>query len=151
MENNVSISIEGLENQQNPDNLPWLENIEPFALEALEKLGKHHWDLSLFFCNNEIIQKLNKQYRNLDESTDVLSFIMGETAGERFLPGDIVISLEKIGENAKEFAVSPKEELHRLVIHGILHLSGMDHSSNDSNEEMLLLQEKLLKEMGVTQ
>ena len=151
MENNVSISIEGLENQQNPDSLPWLENIEPFALEVLEKLGKHHWDLSLFFCNNEIIQKLNKQYRNLDESTDVLSFIMGETAGERFLPGDIVISLEKIGENAKEFAVSPKEELHRLVIHGILHLSGMDHSSNDSNEEMLLLQEKLLKEMGVTQ
>ena len=127
---------------------PWLEKTEDFALEVLEKLGKHHWDLSLFFCGNETIQKLNKQYRNLDESTDVLSFIMGEMAGERFLPGDIVISLEKIEENAKEFGVLPKEELHRLIIHGILHLSGMDHFSNDTNEEMLMLQEKLLAEIG---
>ena len=139
MNNKVTISIEGAEHILAP------AEIESFALEILEKLGKHHWDLSLFFCNNEIIRKLNKQYRNLDESTDVLSFVMGEMAGERFLPGDIVISLEKTAENAKEFKVLPEEELHRLIIHGILHLSGMDHESNDGSEKMLQLQEKLLE------
>ena len=140
MDNNVTISLEGTESPVG------LEKIEAFILEVLERLGKHRWELSIFFCNNQIIQKLNKQYRNLDESTDVLSFIMGENAGERFLPGDIVISLEKVEENAKEFDVSAIEELHRLLIHGILHLVGMDHESNDENEEMLILQEKLLTE-----
>jgi probable rRNA maturation factor len=141
MNNKVTISIEGVESPQEP------EKTETFVLEVLERLGKHHWDLSVFFCNNEIIRKLNNQYRNLDESTDVLSFVMGETAGEHFLPGDIVISLEKTGENAKEYGCSPKEELHRLLIHGILHLAGMDHPSNDDSEEMLVLQEKLLAEI----
>ena len=140
MDNNVTINLEGTESP------PWLEKVEPFTLEVLERLGKHHWDLSIFFCTNKIMQKLNKQYRNLDESTDVLSFIMGEMAGERYLPGDIAISLEKVAENAQEFGVSPKEELHRLLIHGILHLTGMDHASNDAGEEMLMLQEKLLAE-----
>ena len=140
MDNKILISIEGAESP------PWLDGIESFVLAALEKLEKHNWDLSLFFCNNEIIRKLNKQYRNLDESTDVLSFMMGEPDGQRFLPGDIVISLEKTKENALDFGVSPKEELHRLLIHGILHLAGMDHAGNDDEEPMLVLQEQLLKE-----
>ena len=142
MNNKVLISFEGVENPP-----PWLEGIEPFAAAVLEKLEKNNWDLSLFFCNNEIIQKLNKQYRNLDESTDVLSFVMGEIQGGRYLPGDIVISLEKTAENAKAFGVSPEEELHRLLIHGILHLSGMDHTTNDEGEPMLVFQEKLLAEI----
>jgi probable rRNA maturation factor len=140
MNNEVTINMEGVERK------PWAEGAERFILSALDKLEKHHWDLSVFFCSNTIIQKLNSQYRNLDESTDVLSFMMGEMSGERFLPGDIVISLEKAEENALKFNVSPREELHRLLIHGILHLSGMDHATNDENEPMLIFQEKLLKE-----
>ena len=141
MNNQVAIKIEGLENP------PWLGKTEPYILSVLDKLGKNNWDLSIFFCTNEIIRKLNNQYRNLDESTDVLSFVMGETVREQFLPGDIVISLEKTEENARIFGVSPLEELHRLLIHGILHLGGMDHASSDKNEAMLVLQEKLLKEI----
>ena len=141
MNNEVTINIEGIENK------PWAEGTEQFVLAVLEKLEKHHWDLSVFFCNNTIIQKLNRQYRNLDESTDVLSFMMGEMEGEKYLPGDIVISLEKTEENARRFGVSPEEELHRLLIHGILHLSGMDHSTNDEKEPMLIFQEKLLAEI----
>ena len=142
MNNRIFISFEGLES---PD---WLEGTESFVLAILEKLKKHNWDLSIFFCNNKIIQKLNKQYRNLDESTDVLSFIMAETAEGRFLPGDIVISVEKAEENAQDFGVSPAEELQRLLIHGILHLTGMDHASDEKDEPMLILQEQLLKEIG---
>jgi len=143
MNNRIFINFEGLES---PD---WLEGTESFVLAILEKLEKHNWDLSLFFCNNETIQKFNKQYRNLDESTDVLSFIMGETADGRFLPGDIVISLEKTKENALDYGVSPTEELQRLLIHGILHLTGMDHASDKKDEPMLILQEQLLKEIGL--
>ena len=142
MNNNIAITLELIEKQ------PWMENIESFALAVLDKLEKHNWNLSLFFCNNDTIQKLNSQYRNLDESTDVLSFIMGETQEGRFLPGDVVISLEKVIENSGRFGVSPGEELRRLLIHGILHLSGMDHTSNGENEEMLILQDKLLRELG---
>ena len=141
MNNTVTISMEETENP------PWLRDTESFTLGILDKLGKHHWDLSLFFCSDSAIKKLNKQYRNLDESTDVLSFVMGETAGERYIPGDIVISPEKAKENADIFGVTPMEELHRLIIHGILHLTGMDHATNDPDEPMLRLQEKLLREV----
>ena len=125
----------------------WLDGIESFVRTVLDRLGKHNWDLSLLFCNNKKIQELNKLYRNLDETTDVLSFIMGETEGERFLPGDIAVSLEMVKENAEAFGISPAEELRRLLIHGILHLSGMDHASNDKGEPMLALQEQLLGEI----
>jgi probable rRNA maturation factor len=138
------MSVEGIEGFEPRLNL---EEIETFALEALEQIGKHHWDLSLFFCNNEIIRVLNKQYRNLDESTDVLSFVMGESEGERFLPGDIVISLERTQENAAEAHVSFDDELRRLLVHGMLHLAGMDHASNNAAEPMLVLQENMLKEL----
>jgi len=141
MNNKILISTEGIENP------PWLKGIEPFALAVLDKLEKHNWDLSLFFCNNKIIGELNKQYRNLDESTDVLSFVMGEMAEGRFLPGDIVISVEMVEENAARFGVPPIEELHRLLIHGILHLAGMDHATNAEGEPMLVFQERLLREI----
>jgi probable rRNA maturation factor len=119
----------------------------PFVQSVLEKLEKHNWDLSILFCTNEKIRALNRQFRNRDEPTDVLAFIMGEIEGERYLPGDIAISPEMAEENARRFEVSPGEELHRLLIHGILHLTGMDHASEDKEEPMLILQEKLLFEL----
>jgi probable rRNA maturation factor len=139
--NRVEISVDGVEPPL------WLENSTSFALAVLEKLGKTNWDLSVLLCNNDVIRKLNKQYRNLDEATDVLSFTLGESEGERFLPGDIAISLEEIRENTLLYDVCPEEELQRLLIHGILHLGGMDHASNDTEEPMLALQEKLLCEL----
>ena len=138
--NRIDITLDGLESP------PWLEEAEPFIQAILGKLGKHNWDLSILFCTNEIIRNLNKQYRSEDKATDVLSFIMAETAGEQYLPGDIAVSIEMMEENAKYLNISPQEELRRLLIHGILHLAGMDHATNDKEETMLILQEKLLKE-----
>jgi probable rRNA maturation factor len=139
--NKIDIAVEG---QTNP---PWLDSAALYAQKALEKIGKHNWNLSLLFCGNEQIRALNKQYRNLDEETDVLSFALCEPDGERFLPGDIAISLEMLRENSRCFGVPPEEELRRLLIHGILHLAGMDHATNDKEEPMLLFQEKLLAEI----
>ena len=120
-----------------------------FILNVLEKRGHSLWELSLFITNNSNIQKINKEYRNIDEPTDVLSFPMGEMyvdekGLEHFIAGDIIISLDCVCENAKRFSTSFNEELKRMIIHSILHLEGMDHSTNEMNEPMLLLQEEIL-------
>jgi probable rRNA maturation factor len=61
---------------------------------------------------------------------------------------DIVISLDTLKENARRFNVSEDEELRRLLIHGILHLDGMDHKTNEETEPMLLLQEEIITEFA---
>jgi probable rRNA maturation factor len=131
----------------------WSCRVIPFILKVLDRLDRDGWDLSVLFCDNTYIRSLNARFRHRDEPTDVLSFALGETleeedGGRRYLPGDIVISLETLAENARYFQASEDEELRRLLIHGILHLDGMDHNSNEEKEPMLQLQEKILAELA---
>ncbi|MDR2073364.1 MAG: rRNA maturation RNase YbeY [Spirochaetaceae bacterium] len=139
--NRVEIAFEG-------KTRPWKRKARFFITKILDRIGTHNWDLSVLFCGSLTIRSLNARYRNRDESTDVLSFSLGESCGNRFFPGDIVISLETLKENAEYFAVPQDEELRRLLIHGILHLGGMDHAGNGPGEPMLVLQEKLLEEFS---
>ncbi|HWR11766.1 MAG TPA: rRNA maturation RNase YbeY [Rectinemataceae bacterium] len=130
------------------DEPSWLGKAEAFASRALAAMGKDNWVLSLLFCGDDFIRTLNRDYRNKDEATDVLSFSMGDTieeeGGALFIAGDIVISIPALERNAEEFGVSRDEELKRLMIHGILHLSGMDHEDNSPLQPMLVEQEALL-------
>ncbi len=142
--NRVEVSAEGV---GTPD---WLERTKAFALAVLAFQGKEGWDLSMLVCDDAFIRGLNRQYRDKDEPTDVLSFEQGDSyrdpeGNERFLAGDIVISLDALARNAGEFGISRDEELRRLIAHGILHLSGMDHEDNDPSRRMLLLQEEILR------
>jgi probable rRNA maturation factor len=144
--NAVEISVEGVGTPA------WLDRARDFALAALERLGKENWDLSILICDDAFIRGLNRQYRDKDEATDVLSFEQGETykdpeGAERFLAGDIVISLDGLARNADEFGIPADEELRRLIAHGILHLAGMDHPDNDPSRPMLLLQEEMLRDL----
>ena len=144
--NEVEISLEGMEAPT------WIEQARRFALAVLAGLGKDAWDLSLLFCDDAFITGLNRQYRERDETTDVLSFEQGATyrnpfGEERVLAGDIVISLDALARNAEEFGVSLDDELKRLIVHGILHLAGMDHEDNDASRPMLILQEKTLADL----
>ena len=129
----------------------WSLNASRFALKVLDILQHDNWELSVLFCGDKKIKELNRQYRNKNETTDILSFNLGETVKkgkkETFLPGDIVISLDTLGENAEYFKISCDEELRRLLIHGILHLSGMDHKTLKKNEPMLTLQEDILNKL----
>ncbi len=131
----------------------WMPRAGDFAKAALAELGFSNWDLSIALCDDKRIRELNLEYREKDEATDVLSFEQGETfedpeIGERFLAGDIVISLDTLAENAAYFGVSKDEELKRLIVHGILHLGGMDHEDNKPEREMLILQEKILSSLA---
>jgi len=127
----------------------WTEAAGSFIQAVLKMLGHKNWELSVLFCNNRIIKSLNALYRNKDEATDILSFPIGESGpGGRFLAGDIAISLDALEENAKFFNVSHDEELRRLIVHGILHLSGEEHITNGKEEPMLKTQEKILEALS---
>jgi len=130
---------------------PWSEAMSGFALKVLDEIKRENWELSILLCGNKTITELNSRYRNIAEPTDILSFILGETVqdGENtvYVAGDIVISLETLRENAGYFKIPEDEELRRLVIHGILHLDGMDHNTNDKDEPMLALQEEILNRL----
>lgn len=144
--NVVEISVEGIGTPV------WLERARAFALAVLSRLGKDGWDLSILICDDSFIRGLNRQYRDRDEATDVLSFEQGDLyrdpqGSERYLAGDIVISLDALARSAEEFGISRDEELRRLIAHGVLHLSGMDHEDNDPSRPMLLLQEELLRDL----
>jgi len=145
--NEVFYSIIGI------DEPSWAQRSADYALSVLDALGKKDWQISLTFCDDNTIQTLNRDYRHVDSPTDVLSFVLGEYepiegSESIYLAGDIVISIPAIERNAEEYGVGEDEELRRLIIHGILHLSGMSHEDDSPDQPMLLLQEKLLKTLG---
>jgi len=121
------------------------DKLSKFCLNVLGFLEISNWEISVLICDNILIKELNNKFRNINESTDVLSF------NQELIPldnviyaGDIVISLETVKQHANSFNVSIDEELKRVLIHGILHLKGMNHETNSVNEAMLVLQEQIL-------
>ncbi len=116
-----------------------------FIQKVLHYLNIDMWELSLVLCSDSFIRELNSMYRQKDEATDVLSFTQSlDNVGGRIYAGDIIISLDSVKRNAELFGVSVDEEFKRVIIHGILHLSGMDHTTNDTMEPMLIKQEQIL-------
>jgi probable rRNA maturation factor len=125
----------------------WLQRCRRFAAKVLKARGITRWELSLLITDDPTIRKLNKRYRVVDTATDILSFSQGDevqlNARSKNLPaGDIVISLDTMARNAGERRIPEDEELKRLLIHGILHLEGMDHP--DEQSEMMRIQENIL-------
>ena len=121
-------------------------------LDALLAYLDEDGDFSIHFITDEEMRNLNNSYRGKDEPTDILSFAINDgdefpsMEGEEREIGDIFISVESMKRNAESFSVSAGEELRRLLVHGLLHLRGMDHSSNDfSSEPMLIEQERIMK------
>ena len=136
---------------QNIPEPPWLDRLEAWVLQVLAQLGREGWEVSILLCDDPTIAGFNQSYRGMDGPTDVLSFPQVETAAEipahgDFVAGDIIISMDSARSNAEYFKVGLDEEFKRLVIHGLLHLSGLDHASNDTSEPMLQMQEQLLTE-----
>jgi len=139
--------------------LGWESRLEEFALAVLERLGRDGIEVSFLLCDDSTMADLNFGYRGKEGPTDVLSFAQSEGAdfpnGNAFpngngtvYSGDVAISLDTLDANSRLFAVAPDEELRRLAIHGILHLEGMDHPTNDEDEPMLRLQESILRELA---
>ena len=115
-------------------------------------------EISLSIVNDEEIHEINKQFRNIDRPTDVLSFPQltfeeGEEAdvnenGEIVL-GDIIISADRAREQAEEFGHSMKREMAFLAVHSMLHLMGYDHMEKEEEEDMFRRQKEILLNAGI--
>ena len=135
----------------------WIEAAVQFMEKAAELLGYDGEEISLLLCNDDYIKELNKTYRNIDAPTDVLSFENDEEytdeEGSWKCVGDIVISLQTLPVNAEYFEEDQNSELKRLLVHGLLHLNGMDHGEEHIEKgkapegEMLVLQEQTLQKL----
>ena len=117
--------------------------------------------VSITLTNPENIQKLNKQYRNIDKPTDVLSFPMFEKSeiddiilNKRFdnvdVLGDMVISIPKVEEQAKEYGHSFERELSYMVVHSFYHLMGYDHIKEEDKAVMRPKEEYVLENLKIT-
>lgn len=120
----------------------------------------HDLYINITLTNNEEIHIINKQYRNVDRPTDVLSFPMYEREeipelrrndnifAEEIL-GDIIISIPKVKEQAEEYGHSFERELAYLTTHGMLHLLGYDHMIDEEKEQMRNKEEKILEKLNI--
>ena len=110
--------------------------------------------------NNNEIHEINKKFRDVDRPTDVLSFPMYESneidslrkakqGNEEEILGDIIVSVEKVREQAEEYEHSFERELAYLVTHGMLHLLGYDHMVEEEKEIMREREEKILTDLGI--
>ncbi|WP_130890775.1 MULTISPECIES: rRNA maturation RNase YbeY [Fusobacterium] len=146
----MSLEIEGYSNLVNE------EEMKKYIKEALESEFESDRPvyLSLLFTGNDEIQVINKQYRGKDQPTDVISFAYHETEDFDIGPydtlGDIVISMERVEEQAAEYNHSLKRELYYVLTHGLLHLLGYDHIEEDDKKEMRTREEEILGQFGYT-
>ena len=111
----------------------------------VEKIKSKHF-VSIIIVDNKEIQRINREYRNLDNPTDVISFAAID--GEESLPtemGDIFISVDKIIEQANQYGHSVLREFAFLATHGIYHLLGYDHMNKEDEEIMFTKQENILE------
>lgn len=135
------------------------ETLEKVCLKSLQyEEFNEDCEISLSIVTNDEIHDINKQFRNIDSPTDVLSFPQltfeeGEEAdvnenGEIVL-GDIIISIDKAKEQAEEYGHSLKRELAFLSVHSMLHLMGYDHMVPEEEEDMFRRQKEILIEAGI--
>lgn len=135
----------------------WVIKLIDHAADILHLSGDI--DCSLTFVGNARIQEINREYRGIDRPTDVISFALEEMAddevpimpeeGEPRVLGDIIVSIEKAREQAVTYEHSFERELGFLVVHGLLHLLGYDHTTESEEMEMFGLQEEILSTFGL--
>ena len=117
--------------------------------------------MTITFTTPEEIRKINKKYRKIDKATDVLSFPMFEKAelDEKIkngdfpyedVLGDVIISIEKVREQAEEYGHSFERELSYMLVHGFYHLMGYDHIKEEDKKIMRPKEEKILNELKIT-
>ena len=125
-----------------------------------ENLENSKLYITITLTNPENIKIINKQYRNIDRATDVLSFPMFEkeeldekiknnSFEHQDVLGDLIISIEKVKEQAKEYGHSFERELSYMVVHGFYHLMGYDHIKEEDKKIMRPKEEKILNDLKI--
>ena len=114
-----------------------------FATSALNAIGKSESSVTIAFVSNKRIRELNHQFRGIDKATDVLSF----PAEEELNLGDVAVSVETAATQARDNGLTLDHEIAQLILHGLLHLSGYDHETD--NGQMNRLELKLRRKLDI--
>jgi probable rRNA maturation factor len=114
-----------------------------FAAKALAATGQNGSTVTIAFVSDKTIRKLNRQFRGVDKATDVLSF----PAGDEENLGDVAVSVDRAELQATENKLALDDEIAQLILHGLLHLSGYDHETD--NGEMNRLELRLRRKLGI--
>lgn len=109
------------------------ENISGWITKTIESESKSEGDISYIFCDDDYLLDINVKYLNHNTLTDIISF---DYTDEGLISGDVFISIDRVKENAEKFNVSFQDELHRVMIHGILHFCG--YKDKTKEEEQLM-------------
>ena len=122
-----------------------------------EKIDNKNLYINFILTNPENIRRLNHEYRNIDKETDVLSFPMFErgeiqkiNSSNMDILGDIVISIERVREQAEEYEHSFTREFAYMIVHGFYHLMGYDHIEEEEKKEMRKKEENILEKLDIT-
>ena len=141
------------------DMADWIEDLLNVAAKKLSV--EKNAEVSITVVSNEKIREINREYRDKDKVTDVISFAIEDDEDDLLkefdmegitIPrdlGDIFISYDKAVEQAEEYGHSVERELGSLMVHGFLHLNGYDHMTDEDEKRMFALQEEILKEYGL--
>ena len=137
------------------EDIPELETVKKVLYSAIEKEGLEGINFNLIIVDNEYIHELNKNYRNIDRETDVITFAL-EDDDTMVLPenvrvlGDIYISIDRARSQAEEYGHSFLREICFLAVHGFYHLLGYDHQTPEEEKVMFGKQEEVLSSYGIT-
>ena len=137
------------------EDIPELETVEKVLYSAIEKEGLEGINFNLIIVDNEYIHELNKNYRNIDRETDVITFAL-EDDDTMVLPenvrvlGDIYISIDRARSQDEEYGHSFLREICFLAVHGFYHLLGYDHMTPEDEKVMFGKQEEVLSAYGIT-
>ena len=140
-------------NQTDRD-IPELETVKSVLQHAVVKEKLENVIFNVIIVDNDYIHELNKNYRNIDRETDVITFALEDEkdmvapVGERVL-GDIYISIDKAISQAEEYGHSLLRELSFLAVHGFYHLLGYDHQTKEEEEVMFSKQEEVLHDCKI--
>ncbi len=144
-----------------PEELRFPEEIEENVRAAAEKVGEiygvENGEVSVTLTDNAYIHQLNRQYRQIDRPTDVLSFALNESVEPDIengpdidVLGDIILSVERAREQAADYGHSLRREIAFLTVHGMLHLLGYDHMEEADRLEMEKEQRYVMEQLGIS-
>lgn len=109
-------------------------HLKKWITETIQHEGFKLKELTYIFCSDDYLLKINQEYLDHDTYTDIITFDNSDT--EKVIIGDIFISIDRIRENARNFNVSETDELHRVIIHGALHLLGYKDKTPVTKQKM---------------
>jgi len=118
-------------------------SLKKFVVDIFLKTTKKKLSLSVVFCCDDYLLNINKQFLNHDYYTDIITFPLEETEATSL--AEIYISLERVWDNAKKQKVTFDDELHRVLFHGVLHLTGLKDKTKEQKAAMTVAEDKWLK------